>query len=216
MSTLIILAGPAGSGKSTIIHELINKYNSFYYRPCDVYLDNAKASGVPLSNAFELLSDEEAGRNYANICLHHDLVICDQHLAIQYYKDSKLASSIIDNTSDEEEYVESLNKAFMNNLLSDELHIMVICLYANKDCLYNRIVNRESIDGQLVRNKDSNSCEKELLAELYYFEKLLNDYGITGLKIDTSNLSMKEVIDYVIQSIDEFRGKKRFSSKWSR
>jgi len=216
MSKLIIIAGPAGTGKSTIIKNLTDRYNFIYYRPCDVYLDNAKKMGIPISNAFEALSDEKAGSIYANICLNNELVICDQHLAIQYKKDSQLASSIVNITNEDEKYVESLNCDFMNNLINDDLDILVICLYADKEHLYNRMINRNNDNGQLVRNNDINACGKELEAELYFFEKLINDYNILGVKIDTSNLSMEEVLDYVIQSINESRGKKRTASKWSK
>ena len=216
MNNLVIICGPAATGKTTVVEKLLNKYNGFYMRPCDSYFKLGKERNIPKNQVFSKISDEEAGKEYCKICKEHELIICDQHMAIQFLKDSKIASGDFSDLIDTEEYTESISKEFIQPLLNSDIKIFMICLYADPKVLESRALYRNKKTNFIVRNTSLDMVKKELKNEMFYYKQFLSNYSIEGTYVDTTSLTEDEVLENVIQEIDRFRGKREITFKWSK
>ena len=216
MNTIIMVCGPAATGKSTLVNGLISYYDGYYYRPCNSFFDLADEKGLLKEQAFELIDDIDAGIRFEKVCANNKTVVFDQHAAIQYKKDSTLACDIFNYENMDEPYQASLTSDFFKPILSKEYVIISILLFANSNILFNRALNRNKITGQFIRNPVIGNVNTELENEIYFYNQMVNNFNFKSIEVDTSSLSESEVLEIVIQRINEFRTKEGSSSEWTR
>lgn len=206
-NNLIIISGPAASGKTTLIKELSKLYNAKYFRPSDSYLELAKQKKIPLVSAFYKITRDEAEMYFCHVCKQHSWVIGDQHLAIQFARDSQMATSNIVVEDNGEEYSPSISTAFIDNLRKDGINVLLILLKADPQILFERANRRFSEIGHPIRNKSAKEVKKEIEAELYYFDQLTRETGVENLVIDTSSSSEHEIFIRALEKISDFEKK---------
>lgn len=207
---LIIVAGPAASGKSTLIPKLSSTLAAFEYKPSKAYLDLAVEQGLSVEQAFSLVKRNDAEDYFKNICKNHRVIIGDQHLAIQYNKDSNLAIAIESGSeapdTPDEEYVPALSAEFIESLLKNGIEVMLLLITAGAETLYQRANFRVDQTGQPLRNKSLAAVIKEREAEHYFFDLLVEETHIPSCVIDTSNMSQSEVYHEALNEIQSILG----------
>lgn len=202
-NNLIMISGPAASGKTTLIKEIEKHYNAKYYRPVDSYFELAKQRNIPIEQTFSVIERDEAEAYYCNVCQKQSLVIGDQHLAIQFHRDSQMAVDNSINDDIEEDYSQAVSAEFINNLENNNISVLIILLKADPHVLFERTRNRYFEIGHTMRNKTEGEVEKELKAELSYFEKIVKDTRVGNVVIDTTNKDRTEVFLEALKAIKE-------------
>ncbi len=213
---LIIVSGPAASGKTTLIEELMNYYMAHFSKPSECYLTLARERNIPMQSAFSEVSREDAEELYCSICKSHRWVIGDQHLAIQFQRDSGMAVSNKIDSNVNEEYVPAISKEFIEKLKANGVDVFLILLDGEPEVLLKRAIRREQKTGHTVRNKTVEEMTREVEAERKIFDKLVAETQIPNCAIDVTNRSKQEVYLYAIQRIHEQSGKRNDGPEWTR
>lgn len=200
---LIMISGPAASGKTTLIKMLEDYFEAKYFRPVDSYFEISKQRSIPVECAFSVVNRDEAEEYFCNVCKNNPWVIGDQHLAIQFHRDSQMAVDNSINDDIEEDYSQAVSAEFINNLENNNISVLIILLKADPHILFERARNRYFEIGHTMRNKTEGEVEKELKAELSYFEQIVKDTGVGNVVIDTTNKDRTEVFLEALKAIKE-------------
>ena len=59
-TNLVLIAGPAASGKTTLKDKLLTYYNAYSFRPADAYIMLAKQLSIPIELAFSAVNNQDA------------------------------------------------------------------------------------------------------------------------------------------------------------
>lgn len=215
-NNLIIVSGPAASGKTTLVKQLENCYMAYFAKPSECYLEIARRRGIPAEHAFSEVSREDAEELYCQICKSHRWVIGDQHLAIQYHRDSAMAVTNEIDSNAMEEYVPAISKDFIEKLKKAGINPFVILLEGKPEVLLERAIRREKKIGHTVRNKSIEEVTREVEAERRCFDQLVRETQIPNIAIDVTNRSQQEVYLYALQRIHELTGKSHDATEWTR
>lgn len=202
-NNLIMICGPAASGKTTLIKMLEDYFEAKYFRPVDSYFEISKQRSIPIERAFSVVNRNEAEEFFCNVCKNNPWVIGDQHLAIQFHRDSQMAVDNSINDDIKEEYSQAVSADFIKNLEYNNISVFIILLMADPHVLFERAQKRYYEIGHVMRNKTEEEVEKELKAELSYFEQIIKDTGVDNVVIDTTNKDRKEVILEALKAIKE-------------
>jgi len=219
---LVLISGPAASGKSTLVNRIKNIFSAYNFKPSECYIKLAEKYNIPLEKAFLEVKREEAEQYYCNICKSHKLVIGEQHLAIQHHKDSSIAISnatngdILELDNLEEEYVPALSKEFIEQITNSGIKVLLILLEADPINLYLRAQGRYKNTGQYLRNKTLEDAIREVEAERKFFDELIRATNIDSCIIDTSLINEEEVVRNAVQKICEFKRPIRSTDEWTR
>lgn len=201
-----MVSGPAASGKTTLAEKMKIALPAHFYKPSKAYIDLAKAKGIPVKNAFQDITSEEAENYFCKVCKEHGITIGDQHLSIQPIKDTAIAVGDIDTGFPNEPYVTAINYSLFDKLNDNEIRTLLIYLKASAETLYERAYQRNQITGMYIRNKTLSEVEEEVAAEEYYFKEIVSRTGIYNHVIDTTILNSEEVLDNALKRVLKFKG----------
>lgn len=204
-NNFIMISGPAASGKSTLVYKMKDTLNGFVYKPSMAYVELAKNKGIPIDRAFFEITRDMATDYFCEICNQHKIIIGDQHLAMQHYKDSMLASHNFNIVFPEEPYISTIDYSLFSKLAENEIETLLIYLKASPEVLFERAYQRHLNDGTLIRNKTLKEVIEEVEAEYYYFNELIYKTGISNYVIDTDNKDSEEVLDNALRKVKKFR-----------
>ena len=205
-NSFIMVSGAAASGKSTLVHSINNELNGCIFKPSNAYLALAREKGISMERAFFEISDIEAEDYFCKVCMENHLVVGDQHLAIQHYKDSLIASNSFCNEFPDEPYVSALNYKIFSKMAEYNTETLVIFLKASPQALFERAYNRFLTNGTYMRNKSIEEVAEEIKAETYFFNQLIENTNLPNFIIDTDGKKSDEVLDYALQRIRKFKG----------
>lgn len=197
----IMVSGPAASGKSTLVYNMNDKLSSFMFKPSQAYIELAKINGISISRAFFDITREMATEYFCNICKQHSIVIGDQHLAMQHYKDSMLATCEDQTYFPDEPYVSTIDYDLFDKLSANKIKTLLIYLKTSPEVLFERAYQRHINNGTPIRNKTLKEVADEAAAEYYYFNELIKKTGIDSYIIETDDKNSKEVLEYTLQRI---------------
>ena len=133
--TYVMVTGPAASGKSELCKAVSNNLSAQFYKPAHAYFELAKKYNIPNERVFFDINPNEAIAHFCNVCKAYELVIGDQHLAIQHKRDSALATNHITEIDISEPYVSALDYSLFDKLSDVEVKTLLIYLKANHLCL---------------------------------------------------------------------------------
>ena len=153
---------------------------------------------------FDIIRDMAADY-FCEICNQHEIVIGDQHLAMQHYKDSMLASRNFDTVFPDEPYISTIDYNLFDKLSENQIKTLLIYLKASPEILLERAYQRHLNDGTLIRNKTLQEVIEEVEAEYYYFNDLIHKTGIENYVIDTDNKSSEEVLGNALRKVRKVR-----------
>lgn len=204
-NNFIMISGPAASGKSTLVYKMKDALDGFVFKPSSAYIELAKINGISIDKAFFDITRDMASDYFSEICKQHKIVIGDQHLAMQHYKDSMLASRNFDTIFPEEPYISTIDYNLFDKLSNKQIKTLLIYLKASPEVLFERAYQRHLNDGTLIRNKTLKDVVEEVEAEYYYFNQLIDKTGIENYVIDTDNRSSDEVLGNALQKVRKFR-----------
>lgn len=204
-NNFIMISGPAASGKSTLVYKMKDALNGFVFKPSLAYVELAKNNGIPIDRAFFDITRDMATDYFCEICNRHKMVIGDQHLAMQHYKDSMLASGNFDAVFPDEPYISTIDYNLFDKLSKNQIKTLLIYLKASPKILLERAYQRHLNDGTLIRNKTLQEVVEEVEAEYYYFNELIHKTGIENYVVDTDNKNSKEVLGNALQKVRKFR-----------
>ena len=120
-NNFIMISGPAASGKSTLVYKMKDALNGFVFKPSLAYVELAKNNGIPIDRAFFDITRDMATDYFCEICNQHEIVIGDQHLAMQHYKDSMLASCNFDTIFPDEPYISTIDYNLFDKLSENQI-----------------------------------------------------------------------------------------------
>lgn len=205
-NNFIMISGPAASGKSTLVYKMKKELSGFIFKPSLAYIELAKNNGIPIDRAFFDITRDMATDYFCEICNQHELVIGDQHLAMQHYKDSMLASCNSDMIFPEEPYISTIDYNLFDKLSNNQIKTLLIYLKASPEILFERAYQRHINDGTPIRNKTLKEVIEEVEAEYYYFNELIHKTGIDNYIIATDNKNPEEVLGNALRKVRKFRG----------
>jgi len=215
-NTLILISGPAASGKTTVVKKLVAYYKAKMKKPADCYIDIAKERGIPIEKAFTGIKREEAEDRFCKICKENPMIIGDQHLAIQFKRDSMMAVSNEINDDKEEEYTPAISKEFIEKLQKNGVNVVVLLLYASPGVLLERAKQRYKDIGHTVRNQSIEEVKREVEAERKFFATLMRENHLEGCEIRTDTKTEQEVYLDALRKTVELGRKKASSIEWTR
>lgn len=204
-NNFIMISGPAASGKSTLVYKMKDALNGFVFKPSLAYVELAKNNGISIDRAFFDITRDMATDYFCEICNQHEIVIGDQHLAMQHYKDSMLASRNFDTIFPEEPYISTIDYNLFDKLSENQIKTLLIYLKTSPEILFERAYQRYLNDGTLIRNKTLKEVIEEVEAEYYYFNELIHKTGIENYVIDTDNKSSEEVLGNALRKVRKIR-----------
>lgn len=213
-NNLVLISGPAASGKTTLKMKLLDHFNAYSFRPSDAYIILAKQRNICVEQAFSAISRYEAETYFCNLCKEYTWVIGDQHLAIQFTRDSQIAVSFRDTCEINEEYSRAVSKDLIMRLKNDGVNILILLLKASPIELLKRARNRFREIGHIVRNMTEDDVNAEVEAEISFFNELVIETGIDHFVIDTTSKSDQEVYAYALQKTQEFSEKINGTARW--
>lgn len=202
----IMVSGPAACGKSTLVNGLSGKMPVHIYPPSRSFIELSKKRNISIDRAFHDIKREDAENHFCNVCKKYKTVVGDQHLAIQHYKDSVIASGNPTMIFPEEPYVSAIDYDLFDKLTENQIHTLLIYLKASPEILYERAYSRYAEHGTYIRNQTIDEVRKEVKAEEYYFNELINKVNIDNCVIDTDYKESNEVLENAIQRTLRFRG----------
>lgn len=201
----IMVSGPAASGKSTLVSDMNDELSGFIFKPSQAYIELAKINGIPLTRAFFDITREMAGEYFCDICKQHDIVIGDQHLAMQHCRDSRLATSSSEMNFSNEPYVSTLDYDLFDKLSANQIKTILIYLKASPEVLFERAYKRHIYSGTPMRNKTLDEVIDEVKAEYYYFRELVEKTRIDSFEIETDDKSSNEVLEYALRKVRKYK-----------
>lgn len=196
----IMISGPAASGKSTLVTKMNDELSGFIFKPSQSYIEIAKRKRIPIDRAFFDIQRNVANEFFCENCKQNNIVIGDQHLSMQHYKDSKLASGE-DIVFPDEPYISTIDYSLFEKLSNNQIQTILIYLQASPALLFERAYQRHINLGTVMRNKNLKEVEDEVAAEYYYFNELINNTGIDNFVIDTNNKDKGEVLCDALQKV---------------
>ena len=202
----IIVSGPAACGKSTLVNGLSEKISAYIYQPSKAFIELAKKRNISIDRAFHDIKREDAENHFCNVCKKYKTVVGDQHLAIQHYKDSIIASGNPTIIFPDEPYVSAIDYDLFDKLTENQIYTLLIYLKASPEILYERAYNRYVKHGTYIRNQTIDEVLEEVKAEDYYFNELISRVNIDSHVIDTDYKKSNEVLENAIQRTLRFRG----------
>lgn len=208
-SIFVMVSGPAASGKSTLVENMSTELSAHIYKPSMSYIDLASKKGIEVSRAFYDIDIQEAENYFCKVCGNHEITVGDQHLAIQHFKDSSIASSNPNIKFPDEPYVSAINYDLFETLMENEIYTLLIYLKASPEVLYERAYQRFLQNGMFIRNKTLNEVIEEVNAEDYYFNELINKVNISSHTINTDNIDSKSVLDIAMKKTLNFKEKNK-------
>ena len=131
-------------------------------------------------------------------------MIGDQHLAIQFKRDSQMAMSMSDSRDVDEEYSPAVTKEFITLLRNEGVNVLIILLKSDPMTLLNRARKRFLEVGHVVRNLTVEEVSREVDAEISFFEKLVAETGVDHCMIETTDKDDQEVYAYALRKTQEF------------
>lgn len=205
-SIFVMVSGPAASGKSTLVKNMSIALPTHDYKPAKAYIDLAKEKNISIDRAFYDIAPNDAEDYFCKVCSNHDITVGDQHLSIQHYKDSAIASGNPNIEFPDEPYVSAINYNLFNKLLEHEIQTLVIYLKASPQVLYERAYKRYLDYGTFMRNKNIKEVEDEVNAEYYYFNELIRKTNISSYVIDTDFKESSDVLKSAMKKTLKFKG----------
>lgn len=191
--TYVMVTGPAASGKSELCKAVSNNLSAQFYKPAHAYFELAKKYNIPNERVFFDINPNEAIAHFCNVCKAYELVIGDQHLAIQHKRDSALATNQITEIDISEPYVSALDYSLFDKLSDVEVKTLLIYLKANPEILYERAYRRHLETGAPLRNRNLQEVKDEINAEEFYFNELIIRKKLENYIINTDNLTLENV-----------------------
>ena len=201
----IMVSGPAACGKSTLVNGISTNLPAYIYQPARSFIELAKERKIPIERAFYDISREDAENHFCKKCKENNIVVGDQHLAIQHNKDSKIASSDPNIIFPSEPYVSAIDYDLFDKLSENEIKTLLIYLKASPEILYERAYKRFLEQGTFIRNKNLDEVIEEVKAEEFYFHQLINKVAIDSHIIDTDYKEADEVLDNALRRTLKFR-----------
>lgn len=189
----VMVTGPAASGKSELCKAVSNNMSAQFYKPTYAYFELAKKYNIPNDRVFFDVQSDEATNHFCNICKAHELVIGDQHLAIQHKRDSALATNQLIDIDPNEPYISAVDYTLFDKLSEAEVKTLLIYLKANPEILYERAYRRYLETGAPLRNRNVQEVIDEVNAEEYYFQELISQKNLDNYIINTDNLTRENV-----------------------
>jgi hypothetical protein len=194
MSCCIFVGGPAASGKTTVINQLLKSVPSFYYRPSQAFFDIAHEKNITHDDVFNIANMDEAEALFIKVCMSHELVIGDVHYAIQPVRDSFFASGTkVQDIS--EKYVASISSNLINSLSCNNIRILSILLYADPKILFKRAFDRQQSGCQQLRAFSLDDVKTEVNAEIEQWKILSSFSQIRSLSFDTGNCDQNKITE---------------------
>ncbi len=197
----ILVTGPAASGKTTLVSNICEDPNYFFYKPSQAYIDIAKKKNISRDRMFYDIKQTDIIKKVIEVCKDYYTVIGDQHLSIQHKRDSKIATGVYDDIDINEPYVAALNYDLINELLKKDIKILIIYLRATAKNLYQRAYQRHIDTGFVLRNKTVEEVQAEVQAEEYFFNELIKLFNLQNYIIDTNNHSKEDIKKLSLQRI---------------
>lgn len=201
--TYVMVTGPAASGKSELCKAVSTNLDARFYKPAYAYFELAKKYNIPNERVFFDVNPDEAMTHFCNVCKTHELVIGDQHLAIQHERDSALATNQITEIDASEPYVSAIDYSLFDKLSDAEVKTLLIYLKANPEILYERAYKRYLETGAPLRNRNLQEVIDEVHAEEFYFNELIIRKNLENYVINTDNLTQENVYTYTKKHILE-------------
>lgn len=201
--TYIMVTGPAASGKSELCKSVSNNLSVHFYKPAYAYFELAKKYNIPNERVFFDVNPYEAIIHFCDIFRTYELVIGDQHLAIQHKRDSALATNQITDIDVNEPYVSAVDYSLFDSLEDAEVKTLLIYLKANPEILYERAYRRHIETGAPLRNRTLQEVKDEISAEEFYFNELIIRKNLENHVINTDNLTRENVYAYTKKLILE-------------
>lgn len=199
----VMVSGPVASGKSTLADRMVSTLPAHFYKPSKAYIDLAKAKGIPIENAFQDVSVNEAGDYFCKICKEHPITIGDQHLSIQPIKDTAIAIGDTNQDFQDEPYVSAIDHTLFEKLDINKVRTLLIYLKASAEELYKRACQRNQETGMYIRNRTLDDVKAEVEAEEYYFNELIGKVNVDSHIIETSNITADEVLHNAVSRVRE-------------
>lgn len=193
----MMVTGPSASGKSTLCSKLCTELPAFFYKPSIAYFELAKKYGIPKERIFYDVNPVEVLTYFCDVCKQHDIVVGDQHLAIQHKKDSALALNKLLDTDPNEPFVSAIDYSLFDKMADINIKTIIIYLKANAEVLYDRAYRRSIETGAVMRNRCLQEVRDEINAEEYFFHELINAKKIDNFIIDTDVYDADKVYHYV-------------------
>ena len=141
---------------------------------------------------------------FCDLCKNYTWVIGDQHLAIQFKRDSQLAISNEINRDINEEYTPTVTKEFLKKLKHEGINVLIFFLKAEPSVLLRRALDRFLAVGHVVRNHNEYEVRREIEAEISFFQDLIVESEVDYCVIDTTDRTDLEVYAYALRKTQEF------------
>lgn len=191
--TYVMITGPAASGKTTLCKSLCETIPTHFYKPSYAYFELAQLLNIPKENMFSIIPEEDAINRFCDICTKHIITIGDQHLAIQFKRDSAIATKQLIDIDPNEPYVSAINPSIFDKLDDKGVKTILIYLKANPELLFERAHKRYNETGMFIRNNNLQEVIDEINAEEYYFNELIAKKNIENMTIDINGLAKEDI-----------------------
>lgn len=201
----IMVSGPAACGKSTLVTGLSKTLPAYVYKPSKSFIELALKRNISIDRAFYDISRDDAEDHFCKKCIEKKVIVGDQHLSIQHYKDSLIASGNPITEFPDEPYVSAIDYDIFKKLHENEIRTLLIYLKASPEILYERAYRRFFEQGIYIRNKNIKDVIEEVNAEDYYFNELISKINIESYIINTDEKESKEVLEDALQKTLKFR-----------
>lgn len=185
---LVLVGGASGSGKSTFVKYLKNKYNCDTYRRLDAFKDCAIKKGYNETNMFNYVSSEEADSQFISFCVEHDCIVSDIHYALQRNKD--FASS-----EGESLYVATLSDDLIKKLLDLEFDISAVLIQCDPEIVYFRMFDRFNKCGRRMRSKNIEEVIMQSTWERKMWEDLFLKFNIRSIELNSGLFTPEELVE---------------------
>lgn len=193
----MMVTGPAASGKSTLCNKLCTELPAFFYKPAIAYFELAKKYGISKERVFYDVNPAEVTTYFCDACRKHNIVVGDQHLAIQHKKDSALALNKLLDIDPNEPFVSAIDYSLFDRMVDVDIKTIIIYLKANAEVLFERAYRRNIETGAVIRNRCLQEVKDEINAEDYFFYELINKKKIDNYIIDTDAYDVDKAYHYV-------------------
>ena len=201
----IMVSGPAACGKSTLVTGLSKSLPAYIYKPSKSFIELALERNIPIDRAFYDINRNDAENHFCEKCREKKVIVGDQHLSIQHYKDSLIASGNPTTEFPDEPYVSAIDYDIFKKLYENDIQTLLIYLKASPEILYERAYKRFLEQGTYIRNKNMKDVIEEVNAEEYYFNELVSQINIESHIINTDEKESKEVLEDALQKTLKFR-----------
>jgi len=184
--TAVLIGGPAGAGKSTLATLLVRDSAFYPYRPSQAYLDLAHLRGVPRNMAFSQISQTDAEDFFLSACGTCESIVSEVHYAIQFERDSALATGAqLEGGPYCEPYEAAMTSRLVELLVASGREVWLILLVAPAPVLLERVIRRSAVSGHPVRIATVEGFELELEAECREWKVLCRCTGANSAPLSS-------------------------------